>query len=116
MKKFVLKLSVVFVAVFFLGACIQDDVDSRAIDEHEKKNKRLEDIITRSNIEQPDSLTMLNIMQSDIDNLMINRVTFRDGAYVLTIKREDALFLGVSEEVYDNYVDYVDKLNRELSE
>ena len=55
---------------------------------------------------------MLNLMQSDIDNLMINRVTFRDGAYVLTIKREDALFLGVSEEVYDSYVEYVDKLNR----
>ncbi len=116
MKKIVLKLSVVFTAILFSGACIQDNVDSSAIDEPEKRPKRLEDIITRSNIEQPDSLTMLNIMQSDVDNLMINRVTFRDGSYVLTIKREDALFLGVSEEVYDNYVDYVDKLNKGLNE
>ena len=112
MKKIVPKLSAVFVAILFSEACIQDNVDSSAIDVPKKRPKRVEDIITRSNIEQPDSLTMLNLMQSDIDNLMINRVTFRDGAYVLTIKREDALFLGVSEEVYDSYVEYVDKLNR----
>ena len=34
----------------------------------------------------------------------------------LAIKKEDALFLGVTEDVYDKYLDYVVRLNEQLSE
>ena len=34
----------------------------------------------------------------------------------LAIKKEDALFLGVTEDVYDKYLDYVVRLNERLSE
>lgn len=39
-----------------------------------------------------------------------------DSLFVLAIKREDALFLGVSEDVYDKYLDYIDRLNEHLKE
>lgn len=58
-----------------------------------------------------DSLTMICTVQGDLNNLLISRIIKQDDVYVLSIKREDAIFLGVSHEMYDNYVDYVDRLN-----
>lgn len=45
---------------------------------------------------------------------MMGRVIFKDSVFILSIKKEDANFLGVSEDVYDRYLDYVDKLNEQL--
>lgn len=104
-------LALLFAVIFASQSCISDNTYSDISQDKGEKARTLEDLITRSNGEQPDSLTMMNIIQADVDNLMINRVTFRDGEYILTIKREDALFLGVSEEVYDDYVEYVATLN-----
>lgn len=39
-----------------------------------------------------------------------------DSLFVLAIKKEDALFLGVSEEVYYKYLDYIDRMNEHLKE
>lgn len=47
---------------------------------------------------------------------MMGRVLQRDSVFVLAIKKEDALFLGISEDVYDRYLDYVDRLNEQLAE
>lgn len=60
---------------------------------------------------QGDSLFMMNKIQKDVDHLMMNRIIFKDSVYVLAIRREDAIFLGVSEETYDRYVEYVEGLN-----
>ena len=60
---------------------------------------------------QGDSLFMMNKIQKDLDHLMMNRIIFKDSVYVLAIRREDAIFLGVSEETYDRYVEYVEGLN-----
>lgn len=51
---------------------------------------------------------------SDVDNLMMGRVIQQDSIFILAIKREDALFLGVSADIYDKYIDYVDRLNEQL--
>ena len=58
-----------------------------------------------------DSLTMICNVQGDLNNLMLGRIIKQDEVYVLSIKREDAIFLGVSNELYDIYVDYVGRLN-----
>ena len=44
----------------------------------------------------------------------MGRVIMQDSVFILSIKKEDALFLGVSEEVYENYLDFVDRLNESL--
>lgn len=63
---------------------------------------------------QEDSLIIMSKLQSDVDNLMMGRVIFKDSVFILSIKKKDANFLGVSEDVYDRYLDYVDKLNEQL--
>lgn len=56
---------------------------------------------------------MVSRTQSNVDNLMMGRVVRKDSMFVLSIKREDAVFLGVPNEVYDEYLDYVMKLNEQ---
>ena len=38
-----------------------------------------------------------------------------NNTFVLSIKREDAIFLGIPSELYDSYVDYVEKLNNNMT-
>lgn len=38
---------------------------------------------------------------SDVDNLMMGRVIQQNSIFILAIKREDALFLGVSADIYE---------------
>ena len=46
---------------------------------------------------------------------MLSRIVKINNTYVLSLKREDAIFLGIPSELYDSYVDYVDKLNNNKS-
>lgn len=106
----------ILLLLFFCSSCIQNTVDAQFDDEQEKP-RTLRSLMTKSGtVPQEDSLTMMSKLQSDVDNLMMGRVIMKDGIFVLTLKREDALFLGVSEDVYDRYLDYVDRLNEQLSE
>lgn len=47
---------------------------------------------------------------------MMSRIALRDSTYVLSINREAANYLGVNDEVYDRYLDYVNNLNTQLEE
>lgn len=58
-----------------------------------------------------DSLQLELLLQSDPDNLMINRIVFNDSIYSLTISRESAYDVGVTQETYDKYLDYLEQLN-----
>lgn len=62
-----------------------------------------------------DSLTIISKFQSDVDNLMMGRVIQQNGIFILALKKEDAIFLGISEDVYDHYLDYVERLNEQMS-
>lgn len=102
--------------LFLCCSCIRNTVDAQ-FDDVQDKPRTLRSLMTKSGTyPQEDSLTMMSKLQSDVDNLMMGRVVMKDGAFVLALKREDALFLGVSEDVYDRYLDYVDRLNEQLLE
>lgn len=95
---------------------MENTIDSQHTEEQDKP-RTLRSLMTRSSsVPQEDSLTMMSKLQSDVDNLMMGRVIKKDSVFILAIKREDALFLGVSEDVYDKYLDYVDRLNEHLME
>ncbi|MBO7279045.1 MAG: hypothetical protein J6U70_05540 [Bacteroidales bacterium] len=97
-------------------SCVDHSMDPQYLDEQEKTGG-LRSLITKSpSTPQEDSLTIMSKLQSDVDNLMMGRVIKKDSLFVLAIKREDALFLGVSEDVYDKYLDYIDRLNEHLKE
>lgn len=95
---------------------MENTIDSQHTEEQDKP-RTLRSLMTRSSsVPQEDSLTMMSKLQSDVDNLMMGRVIKKDSVFILAIKREDALFLGVSEDVYDKYLDYIDRLNEHLME
>lgn len=58
-----------------------------------------------------DTLLSMSRVQSDVNNLVMGRIVVIDSVFVLSLKKEDALFLGVSEEIYDKYLEYVERLN-----
>lgn len=109
--KFFPKIAVIFAAVAVLGGCINDTTTDVKISNIETQKQKVESILSRTVVEPVDSLTMLSRQQSDVDNLMMGRVIFKDSVYTLAIKREDAIFLGVSEKTYDRYQEYVEQLN-----
>ncbi len=111
MKRLLLTLSVIFT----ICSCVENTVDSQ-FQEDQNKPLTLHSLITRSGMVQEDSLVVKSKLQSDVDNLMMGRVLFKDSVFVLSLKKEDATFLGVSDEVYDRYLDYVDRLNESLQE
>lgn len=71
-------------------------------------------VSTRSGDIQLDSLEMLSRLQSDEDLLLLNQIWFKDGRFVLSLTREDAVSLGISDELYEKYVDYVNIANDNL--
>lgn len=96
------------------SACIDNSIDSQEIN-NEEKPRTINTLLTKSlNTEQEDSITIISKLQSDIDYLMMGRVIKKDSIFILAIKKNDALFLGVSEEEYDKYLDYVDRLNESI--
>ena len=93
-------------------ACISNPLDSGE-ENQSQAGGSLKSVMTKSGTvyEQEDSLSMMSRHQKDVNHLMMNRIIFRDSSYVLAIRRQDAIFLGVSEETYDRYVEYVAGLN-----
>ena len=92
--------------------CYRDNINEHASVVDDSSSRTLESLITRSSgYIETDSLTIMSHKQSDLDNFMMGRIIFKDNKYELCLKREDANFFGVSSEMYDEYVAYVERLN-----
>lgn len=104
---------IAFAAVLCLCvSCLISSVDT-CHNEQSRNQLTLKSLITKSsdNASMPDSLQMKKLIQSDEDNLMMSRIIFKDSAYILAISRSSANNVGVSDEMYDKYVEYVLTLN-----
>lgn len=105
----------VLILLLLCSSCIENTIDSQQINEQHSP-KTLRSILTKTtDTNTEDSLTIMSRLQSDVDNLMMGRVILKDSIFILALKREDALFLGISEDVYDKYLDYVDRLNEQIN-
>lgn len=103
---------ILFIASFLsLTSCVDNSVDSQQIINNERRTLR--SIMTRTSVieNELDTLLSMSRVQSDVNNLMMGRIVVIDSVFVLSLKKEDALFLGVSEEIYDKYLEYVERLN-----
>ena len=110
------KLLVVVFSTFLLS-CVENSLDGKIIVSQPSQGLTLEALTTRGTIPiEEDSLTVRSKQQSDVDHLMMSRIIHKNGQYVLAIKKEDALFLGVSEEVYNKYVEVVNAYNAVLQQ
>lgn len=107
------------VVVFFtsLLSCVENTLDDKIVVSQPSQGLTLEALTTRGTIPiEEDSLTVRSKQQSDVDHLMMSRIVQKNGQYVLAIKKEDALFLGISEDVYDKYVGVVNEYNTILQQ
>lgn len=107
------------VVVFFtsLLSCVENTLDGKIVVSQPSQGLTLEALTTRGTIPiEEDSLTVVSKQQSDVDHLMMSRIVQKNGQYVLAIKKEDALFLGISEDVYNKYVGVVNEYNTILQQ
>lgn len=58
---------------------------------------------TRSSGATSDSLSVLSRLQSDVELMLLDQIYCDGGVLVLALSREDALDLGIPEELYDKY-------------
>lgn len=63
-----------------------------------------------------DSLKQVFKFQTNKDAIMQNYVNFAEGEFRLSISREAAKDLGVSDEIYDKYVEQVRVSNNQITE
>ena len=110
MKKFIVFVS----ALLLFSSCVEEQVAPQQENNETKRHLRSLLKTKSSPLSPADSLKILSVIQSDLDNLMLGRVIMKNGKYILSVKKEDALFLGVSEVVYNKYIEYVDNLNASL--
>lgn len=108
-------LVIVFSAL--LISCVENTLDGKIVVKEPSQGLTLESLTTRGTIPiEEDSLTIRSRQQADVDNLMMSRIVQKDGQYILAIKKEDALFLGISEDVYNEYVGVVNEYNTILQQ
>ena len=108
-------LVIVFSAL--LISCVENTLDGKIVVKEPSQGLTLESLTTRGTIPiEEDSLTIRSKQQADVDNLMMSRIVQKDGQYILAIKKEDALFLGISEDVYNEYVGVVNEYNAILQQ
>ena len=115
-NSFLYHLLVIVFAVLLIS-CVENSLDGKIIVKEPSQGLTLESLTTRGTIPiEEDSLTIRSKQQADVDNLMMSRIIQKDGQYILAIKKEDALFLGISENVYDEYVGVVNEYNAVLQQ
>lgn len=108
-------LVIVFTTIFV--SCVENTLDGKIVVKEPSQGLTLESLTTRGTIPiEEDSLTIRSKQQADVDNLMMSRIVQKDGQYILAIKKEDALFLGISEDVYNEYVGVVNEYNTILQQ
>ena len=108
-------LVIVFTTIFI--SCVENTLDGKIVVKEPSQGLTLESLTTRGTIPiEEDSLTIRSRQQADVDNLMMSRIVQKDGQYILAIKKEDALFLGISEDVYNEYVGVVNEYNTILQQ
>ena len=97
-------------------SCISNPLDTKQEDLHQT-GKSQGYPLTKSNVTTAeDSLVVMSKLQKDVNHLMMNRIIYRDSVYTLSIKRQDAISLGIPEDTYDKYVDYVNTLNTKVTD
>ncbi|MBE6201801.1 MAG: hypothetical protein E7134_06425 [Rikenellaceae bacterium] len=110
------KTLTIFLIMLLMTSCLNSTLDTPIV-ERSEGNRTLHSLTTRSVPTIPDdSISIKSKQQSDLDLFMLSRIVQKDGNYVLAIKRQDALFLGVSESMYDFYLNLATEYNNQSKE
>lgn len=108
--------SLLYVALLIIAsACVNEKINGSSVESESSEESIIERFKTKSiGLNDLDSLKLKSRMQSDFDNLIMNRIVFRDSMYVLSLSKESASIIGIPESLYNRYVDYIRELNNQL--
>ena len=96
-------------AIAFAASCAVSEASIGSDEQKEKRSLRAKSSI--STVSPADSLQMVYEAQSSKSALLQGMVIKMNGGWVLAISRDDASLLGVSDSLYSNFVEYVNRLN-----
>lgn len=98
-----------FFAICFVYSCanIQEENESNANVDNQEQSL---DVLSYDS--EIDSLKVRDFMQSDIDVILLNHVSFIDGVYTFSLSQDDALSLGADEAKYLYYKSMIENLNK----
>ncbi len=98
-----------FLITFLAYSCANIQEETTGNDNNATKEQTLEVLNYDSGA---DSLKVRELIQSDIDVIMVNHISLKDGVYTLSLSKDDALSLGADEAKYMYYKSMVDRLNK----
>lgn len=106
----------VLLSMLFLSSCAVAELTAEA-GKDEVRQEKPGMLRTRSSGGvRADSLAVLSTLQSDTELMLLNQIWYKDGMLVLAICREDALDLGVPEDLYDRYAGEINRANETLAD
>lgn len=105
----------VLLFALFLSSCAVAEL--AAEDERESgRGERPGMLRTKSGGAGTDSLAVLSTLQSDTELMLLNQIYYKDGRLVLALCREEAVDLGVPEDLYDRYAAEINRANEALTD
>jgi len=107
MKNLYLLLTTIVVT----SCAINNPLDTYSEQEQESNMHRTRSMDTSM---QLDSLRALSMLQSNKNIILFNSLCLKDGKYVLGLSLESARELGISEELYVDFISSIDDLNNSL--
>lgn len=93
---------------FMLAGTSCNDAD--IVVEQSRVNNDVSIVNTRQVNLTPDE--MLHEAQSDMDNMLIDQIIYRDSMYILNLDVEEAVDLNIPDSLYRVYVRLVENLNK----
>lgn len=100
---------VLFIVCSLLVSCVQNELDDR----EPSLNKTLKSQLIYRRISDytgNDSLAIISRIQSDPIIMIMSRVRFDGGSYILDMTKENALELKIDPEIYDECLSYINSI------
>ena len=70
---------------------------------------------TKSGLNEPEDIRRLSNIQQNKDHLMLSVIYLHEGVYALGLTREQAMEMGITDEMYSKYEGIVEEMNQRLS-
>lgn len=89
--------------------CVNSCKDETIVDEGLNSSEGM----TRSSMGSIDILSdeYRNMIQSDVENMLVDQIFYKDSTYILNLTRDEAAELNISDSIYSVYEELIQELN-----
>lgn len=100
----------IFTLIFSIILCsVNSCKDETIVDEGLNSSEGM----TRSSMGSIDILSdeYRNMIQSDVENMLVDQIFYKDSTYILNLTRDEAAELNISDSIYSVYEELIQELN-----